>query len=1280
MRGRRAGAMTGGFVPGPGGRRPALRGAIAGCCSLGLVFLAGMGLASAAPLAVEEGAVGDVLQVLDAPDATEAPVVYQTPEGFIRFLGAPPGGRFVARDDGTKATGSTAVAQTFLSDHAGAFGVVSDATNFQTGPLRSHNGTDFVRLDQYYGDLPVFGAQVVVQVDSATGIRNINSDIMRDTRVLDEGSLSLSPTLSSGQALAAAVTRIATDLGRAPGEFRGAGTANLQVFRPSVVGMAGQTQLVWHLQVRAVTGEAVDSVVLIDAHTGQVALMYSLLEHALDRQIFDANGAIVVSDTPTRVEGGAATGIPAVDDTYTFLGDTYNFFLEEHDYDSYDGNGGTIVATVNVPFFNACWGCSLRPGSSAEGEGDITEMLFGTGLSLDDVVAHEFTHGVTQFTSGLIYFGFAGAINESFSDMWGEWVDQTNGSDNDTEDVRWVIGEELDPVIAFLLGGDLENPGIRNMKDPTLFGHPDRLRTSRLLASHTSFIDNGGVHTNSGIGNKLAYLLTDGDDFNGYSINGLGISVAADLFFGTQFLLTPSADYNDLFLALGAAAIDQGLTFEERLNISNAGQAVEIVPAFLFEDGLRDFRALASEDTSGNPVIALQWTNPDAGLFDSVYLLRSPTRFPQSLDEGELLAQGTMRQFLDRDVVAGSTYFYSVIGDLTTGLPQIVSAFATAGEMASESLSESFGSAFNFSGRNAVDLSFSQLVFTPVGRPSGGLGSFNNYEATFVPNAFELPVAREDSAGRARDITPPQDSGTLITLNGNTVPFFGQPFSQIFAAANGYIAFQGISRDDLLNFPSLDSHFAIPRISYLFSGTAVFGDTLASSAGGAMWYRELSDRFVLTYENVPQFNLFTPSAVGSTSTVQVELYYSGHIRITYLDAVATSAVIGLSDGRGVPVDPATIFPDVISAGGLSDLSELPSGNSLLSIHPVTPPVVAAGALVNFDVEAFVPAGASGAPVLTATWDGPGGVPFADNGNGTGTFYWETTTSDDGTYRVRVTATLDGQIAYQDIVVQVGFTLILPEALNLALLTDQTGEDPTQDRAVADERSLRAAYTYFHPSAADTLSFFDEGESVIYWYRNDQIVTSLTNRLQVSPQSTRGGDIWYFGVVPVTLAGVSGPIAYSPRVTISGIPEIVSVTPSLGGVLGGETVRISGTRLSGPISVTFGGVAATSIRAISSGELEVTTPLHGAGTVDVVVNTVNGPGILYNGYTYLGDGAQVRVTDVNGDGKINAIDVQLVVNAVLEIQGKSTGMNPDANRDGQVNAADIQVVVNEALHR
>ena len=71
-------------------------------------------------------------------------------------------------------------------------------------------------------------------------------------------------------------------------------------------------------------------------------------------------------------------------------------------------------------------------------------MTYGDGcfIVVDDVVAHEMTHGVTEYESNLIYSYQSGAINESFSDIWGEFVDLTNGKGN--EDIScWYMGEEV---------------------------------------------------------------------------------------------------------------------------------------------------------------------------------------------------------------------------------------------------------------------------------------------------------------------------------------------------------------------------------------------------------------------------------------------------------------------------------------------------------------------------------------------------------------------------------------------------------------------------------------------------------------------------------------------------------------------------------------------------------------------------------------------------------------------------------------------------------------------
>jgi len=109
---------------------------------------------------------------------------------------------------------------------------------------------------------------------------------------------------------------------------------------------------------------------------------------------------------------------------------------------------------------------------------------------------------VTDFSSSLFYYQQSGAINESMSDVFGEYIDLTNTDGNDTAAVRWQIGEDVPGFGA-----------IRNMADPTIFGDPDRM-LSPFYANDPSEGDAGGVHLNSGVGNKAGYLMVDGGSFN----------------------------------------------------------------------------------------------------------------------------------------------------------------------------------------------------------------------------------------------------------------------------------------------------------------------------------------------------------------------------------------------------------------------------------------------------------------------------------------------------------------------------------------------------------------------------------------------------------------------------------------------------------------------------------------------------------------------------------------------------------------------------------------------
>jgi hypothetical protein len=235
--------------------------------------------------------------------------------------------------------------------------------------------------------------------------------------------------------------------------------------------------------------------------------------------------------------------------------------MTNHGRDSIDGLGMPLISTINFddapfdgfPYQNAFW--------------SGTQMVYGPGFaSADDVVAHELTHGVTNYESNLFYFWQSGAISESFSDVWGEFMDLTNGMGTDTDATRWQIGE------------DLSIGAIRNMRDPTIYSDPDKM-TSPFY--YTADGDNGGVHINSGVNNKAAYLMVDGGTFNGQTITGLGITKVAKIYYYAQSnLLTSGSDYADLYYALQASCAAQigtaGITSADCLEVLSAVNAVEM--------------------------------------------------------------------------------------------------------------------------------------------------------------------------------------------------------------------------------------------------------------------------------------------------------------------------------------------------------------------------------------------------------------------------------------------------------------------------------------------------------------------------------------------------------------------------------------------------------------------------------------------------------------------------------------------------------------------------------
>ncbi|GAA1354058.1 M4 family metallopeptidase [Streptomyces beijiangensis] len=220
---------------------------------------------------------------------------------------------------------------------------------------------------------------------------------------------------------------------------------------------------------------------------------------AVHRTIYDARHTQDLPGRKVRGESDKPGKDATVNRAYNGLGATFDLYLKAYARNSIDGDGMPLDATVHFDrqYNNAFW--------------DGERMVFGDGdgeIFLDftlpiDVIGHELTHGVTQHTANLTYFGQPGALNESMSDVFGSLIKQYS-LDQDATQADWLIG-------AGLLAPRVHGVALRSMKEPgsayddAVLGKDPQPATMEHYV--TTGRDNGGVHINSGIPNHAFYIL-----------------------------------------------------------------------------------------------------------------------------------------------------------------------------------------------------------------------------------------------------------------------------------------------------------------------------------------------------------------------------------------------------------------------------------------------------------------------------------------------------------------------------------------------------------------------------------------------------------------------------------------------------------------------------------------------------------------------------------------------------------------------------------------------------
>ncbi|WP_281233166.1 M4 family metallopeptidase [Flavobacterium gelatinilyticum] len=246
---------------------------------------------------------------------------------------------------------------------------------------------------------------------------------------------------------------------------------------------------------------------------------------------------------------------------------TIDYYAEKFNRNSIDNEGMTVfgLAHLGKNVDNASW-----TGAWAQfGDGVNNAPYVGLGIT-----AHELTHAVTQFSAGLIYRGESGAMNESFSDIFGIAAEFYVGKD--PKEKIWLLGDEL-----------YKHGSMRNMANPKAQNQPDTYGGKNWVNPAALNFDNGGVHINSGITNYWFYLLCEGgkgtnDNKNDYEVKAIGLAKAEKIAYLTLTeYLSPSSNFNDMRQASLMAVEDlYGLSSEEYKQVTNAWYAIGLGASF----------------------------------------------------------------------------------------------------------------------------------------------------------------------------------------------------------------------------------------------------------------------------------------------------------------------------------------------------------------------------------------------------------------------------------------------------------------------------------------------------------------------------------------------------------------------------------------------------------------------------------------------------------------------------------------------------------------------------
>jgi thermolysin len=410
-------------------------------------------------------------------------------------------------------------------------------------------GRTHERLDQYHQGVRVFGGEVVRQADAGQTVSllglvyaGIHLDVEPALGPQDaagivaaltgstpgpgfDPELVVLPKDDGGYALAYRLRVLTAD--DLIVFFVDAGTGELVLRYSDLQTTVGTGQGVHGDTKKVSTTPRNGTYLAIDGMRPPAIYTYDLKGELARTQAY-LSGLLTLNDSDVAADADNQWTDTAAVDAHAYAGWTYDYLYKRFNRQGLDSRNLTMTSLVhpvrredwasvpasvlNLYYLNAFY---AGRGIMVYGEGlprGVTrggrEWTYFSGAI--DVVAHELAHGVTDYTSDLIYRNESGALNEAFSDIIGTSVEfyyQQAGAGALKAD--------------YLLGEDLTTPSgaFRSMADPQAYGDPDHY-AKRYLGPD----DNGGVHSNSGIANHAFYLAIEGGVHrtSGLAVTGVG--------------------------------------------------------------------------------------------------------------------------------------------------------------------------------------------------------------------------------------------------------------------------------------------------------------------------------------------------------------------------------------------------------------------------------------------------------------------------------------------------------------------------------------------------------------------------------------------------------------------------------------------------------------------------------------------------------------------------------------------------------------------------------------